>query len=51
MAECVHRYAISSVEPRGRSRTVWLTCSLCGDVLTRVTNRTDAEIATELAAQ
>ena len=49
--DCAHRYSVASIEGAGRARTLWLKCDKCGGSLARLTNRTDAEIAAELAAQ
>lgn len=55
MTDCDHVYQFESIENpadtqgTNLTRTMWLLCTLCAHRLGRLTQRTDAEIAAEIA--
>jgi hypothetical protein len=57
MTDCDHEYILESIaspsgtEGRGTVRTMTLQCTLCDHRQARLTQRTDAEIDAEIAAQ
>lgn len=55
MTDCDHVYQFESIENptaaqgNNPTRMMWLLCTLCAHRLGRLTQRTDAEIAAEIA--
>ena len=53
MPDCDHVYDLESIESsegsKAGTRTVWLVCTICAHRQSRLTQRTDAEIAAALA--
>jgi hypothetical protein len=51
--DCAHRYKLANVEPgiNAHTRTLWLKCDKCGDTQARITDKTDQQIADEIAHQ